>query len=284
MKNSGKTIVFMSVLLVFLIRSGTSAEINTENVFKPYSQILGKYLVEMETDSGGLVSAYRYREAHADDEIPELLDKQKKLLRHFDTSSLKDKSSAVSFWINAYNFFMLAYILENPLQNGEWIKSVKDYGNWFDPYRIFKKELFEIGDETYSLDRIEKEILLGEKYRKLGWKDARVHFAVNCASVGCPPLRSGIYKPGELDNTLSENTRLALKTRRHMHITGTTLNLTRLFDWYDDDFIEGAGSVIGYIKQYAPEDTYEAINHTGSVRYIEYDWSLNEPRNFPEFR
>ncbi|MEX2525542.1 MAG: DUF547 domain-containing protein [Gammaproteobacteria bacterium] len=253
-------------------------------MFSPYGEILENHLVEIQTPEGGLVSAFRYRQAHDDEQTMNLIDRQQRRLTRFNPDKLDNKSGAVSFWINAYNFFMLAWILENPLKDGAWVSSVKDYGSWFNPYRIFKQETFDIGGHKYSLDEIEKEILLGETFREKGWKDARVHFAVNCASVGCPPLRSRIYTPDNLDAMLTENTRMALNTPRHIHIEGDTLYLTSLFDWYESDFVEEAGSVHEYLKRYLPEHQREAIEAVTSIRHIEYDWSLNEPANFPELR
>lgn len=117
-----------------------------------------------------------------------------------------------------------------------------------------------------------------------GWKEARVHFAVNCASVGCPPLRQQIYTADNVERLLAENTRLAFNTPRHLEISGDTLRLTELFDWYKADFEEEAGSTREFIRQWADDEVAEAISQTSAIEYIDYDWSLNRPDNFPDLK
>ena len=177
---------------------------------------------------------------------------------------------------------MIAHILAHP-RDGEPVSGVRDFGHLLNPFRVFGQDLFDIGGERYSLDTIEKGILLGEDYRARGWKDARVHFAVNCASVGCPPLRTAIYTPANVEALLDENTRLALQTHRHLHVSGDTLFLTSLFDWYEKDYLEAAGSVRAFIEAHADQALIDAIEQTRRVRFISYDWSLNSPENFSEF-
>jgi len=251
--------------------------------YQPYAELLDRFLIERKSENGtGLVTAFDYRDAINHPETKNLLKEQRERLREFDINSLDRKSRALSFWINAYNFFMLSQILENPRPDGEIIESVKDYGSFINPYRIFKKEIFNIGGERYSLDTMEKEILLGDSYEQKGWKEARVHFAVNCASVGCPPLRKKLYLPDNVDTLLTENTQMALQTSRHMRIEEDILYLSQLFEWYENDFAEEAGSIRAFLKQYIPADKHKNIEGAKSIRYIDYDWALNRPGNFPE--
>jgi len=251
-------------------------------LFAPYALLLEDHLVERDLPDGGLVSAFRYREALADPRTAERLDVQSRRLRRFDPSRIDTKEYAIAFWLNAYNYFMIAHILENPEPDGGFVESVRDYGSFFDPYRVFGRERFEVGGRRYSLDEIEKEILLGEEYAERGWKEARVHFAVNCASVGCPPLRRQIFTPDTVDATLTENTRRALRTSRHLRVEDGTLHLTELFDWYEDDYLEEADSVREWLARYADPELQDRIRQTTETEFIDYDWDLNEPRNFPE--
>jgi hypothetical protein len=116
------------------------------------------------------------------------LTSQRNALAAFDLSSLEGEAESIAFWINAYNFFMLNKILTDR-PDGNLVESVWDYGGRVNPFvdNVFEREKFVIDGEKYSLNQMEKEILLGQDYAERGWKDARVHFAVNCASVGCPP-------------------------------------------------------------------------------------------------
>ena len=161
-----------------------------------------------------------------------------------------------------------------------------DYGGRVNPFvdSVFDREKFLIDGRAYSLNQMEKDILLGEAYANKGWKDARVHFAVNCASVGCPPLRDVVYTADNLEGLLAENTRRAFATERHLEIKGDTLHVTELFKWYEGDFVEASGSRKAFIEKWADSALADRIEGTSELTFIEYDWSLNKPANFPTFR
>lgn len=252
-----------------------------DSLYAPYQQILDAHLIEKKLDSGGLVSAFDYDAAMADLATAERLEAQKAALAAFDPEQLDERSAATAFWINAYNFFMLQHILENPI-DGAVVDSVKDYGSFFNPYRVFSQEIFDIGGRGYSLDGIEKGVLLGEEYAERGWKDARVHFAVNCASVGCPPLRSSVYTADNVDALLDDNTRRALATPYHLQRDGDTLRLSQLFEWYDADYLDEAESLRDWLLRFADDAAAETIRNTQAIDHIAYDWDLNRPENFPE--
>lgn len=254
-------------------------------LYSDYAELLDAHLTEKRTAGGGLVSAFDYRAALDDEETSERLARQRSKLASFDPDSLDSREASTAFWLNAYNFFMIAHILEER-PDGELVDSVWDYGGRYNPFRgnVFERELFEIGGEDYSLDEMEKDILLGEGFEARGWKDARVHFAVNCASVGCPPLRESIYTASNVDELLEENTRRAMRTDYHLRVDDETLRLSSLFDWYESDFVRAAGSVRDFVREYASEETGAAMESTQNIEYIDYDWALNRPENFPEFQ
>ncbi|MFU8816899.1 MAG: DUF547 domain-containing protein [Pseudomonadales bacterium] len=276
----------MRLMLVLLLMAGSYAQAgdaNMRELFAPYQTLLEQHLEERPLPHDGLVTAFDYAAAAAAAETRPLLTEQRRRLAEFDPQSLATRDAALSFWLNAYNYFMIDYILDHP-QRGQIVGSVRDFGNLFNPYRVFRQSAFDVGGRKYSLDEMEKGILLGEGYKARGWKDARVHFAVNCASVGCPPLRQTIYLPSAVDAVLTDNTRRALNTERHLRVDGNTLHLTRLFDWYEADYVEAAGSVRDFILAYADERVRRQVERSERIAFVEYDWSLNSPENFPEFR
>lgn len=276
---------FSAILTVVLAvwASAAQAEINRE-LYGPYQQILDQFLEEKDLPGGGLVSAFEYEAAVSQDETAQTLTKQREALASFDLSHLEGESESVAFWLNAYNFFMLDQILtERP--DGELIGSVWDYGGRINPFvdSVFNRKKFVIGGQKFSLSQIEKDILLGDEYAEKGWKDARVHFAVNCASVGCPPLRNVIYTVDNLEGLLTENTRRAFLTGRHLEVKGDTLYVTELFKWYQQDFKEASGSRRAFIEKWVDSSLAERIAETSDIEFINYDWALNSPANFPEF-
>lgn len=270
-------------LFIFSAHPAAAAPPSVAGIYGPYGALLEKYLIEKQPEGGGLVSAFQYGEALRDPGVPGIIAEQEQRLKAFDPGQLTEKDQATAFWINAYNFFMLSHILQNPKNGKDPVDGVKDYGTRLNPYRVFQREIFTVGGRKYSLDRIEKKILLGEAFKRKGWKDARIHFAVNCASVGCPSLRKEIYTPQTLDALLTENTRRALRTLRHMRFDGDILYLSQLFEWYEPDFEQQEGGVRSFLKRYTDPALHRRIDQAQRIRYIDYDWSLNAPRNFVEF-
>ncbi|MDF0751527.1 DUF547 domain-containing protein [Marinobacter sp. 71-i] len=276
--------LFIPCLFLFGLILSTNASADNA-LFEPYQALLTDHLTEAETPDGGLVSAFDYEAALSEPETEKLLADQRERLAGFDIASLEGREESVAFWINTYNFFMLDQILsEQP--GGKLVSSVWDYGGRVNPFvdNVFEREKFVIGGEEYSLNRMEKGILLGDNYADRGWKDVRVHFAVNCASVGCPPLRNTIYTADNLEDLLAENTRRAFNTDRHLKVEGDSLYVTELFKWYEEDFVEAAGSGKAFIEQSADTSVADRVADTSTMKFIDYDWALNKPDNFPEFR
>ncbi|MBD1401840.1 DUF547 domain-containing protein [Pelovirga terrestris] len=277
------------VFLVVMVFSATTAVADgnseLEELYAPYAKILQRFVVEKDLPGGGLVSAFNYEKALADSDTLALLNQQKANLAEFNPGSLTEQYQSIAFWLNAYNFFMIEHLLTHPLK-GQLVASVWDYGGRYNPLKkhVFELALFTVGGKKYSLSAIEKDILLGSEYQRKGWKDARVHYAVNCASVGCPPLRKQLYTSINTDDLMTANTVRAFKTQRQLHIDGRTLMLSELFKWYADDFIEAAGSIRQFIKAYTDEERHPQIDQADRIGYIDYDWSLNRPENFSEFR
>jgi uncharacterized protein DUF547 len=274
----------ITLLMAFCTAGVARADANTK-LFEPHQQLLDGFLIEKDLSGGGLVSAFDYRAALNDGDTLTLLADQRDALAGFDPSRLGGRAESVAFWINAYNFFMVNQILtQRP--DGKLVSSVWDYGGRINPFvdNVFQREQFVVGGQEYSLDQIEKGILLGAEYADKGWKDARVHFAVNCAAVGCPPLRQAIYTADNLEDLLAENTRRAFSTDHHLRVDGNTLYLTELFKWYEADFVEAAGSRRAFVQKWAEPSVADQAAKTSEIGFIDYDWALNTPDNFAAVR
>ena len=275
----------LSLIVLLALLPGRALSDANNSTYQLYQKLLDRYLIEKTLPGNGLASAFDYRSALDSEGLDRTLTEQREILKAFDPKSLEGQAESVAFWINAYNFFMLDQILtQRP--DGELVSSVWDYGGRVNPFvdSVFERKKFVIGGRYYSLSEIEKDILLGEEYASRGWKDARVHFAVNCASVGCPPLRDTIYTAENLESLLVENTRRGFSTKRHLSVEGGTLHVTELFDWYQKDFIEASGSEQAFIEEWAAPEVADQVAGTEVMRFIDYNWILNSPANFSELR
>ncbi|MEN1728218.1 MAG: DUF547 domain-containing protein [Pseudomonadota bacterium] len=279
MSNFDQRMLWVLALVLGMITKPAFCE--DSSIYGPFQTLLDRHLSEQQTDCGGLLSWFDYEGALAAIDTLDLLQQQDALLADFNPETLDTRESAIAFWTNAYNYFMVQHLLTHP-EEGQIVNSVRDYGSLFQPYRVFGLERFDVGGMDYSLRRIELDVLLGEEFAEQGWKDARVHFAVNCASVGCPPLRQRVYQAANLDQMLTENTRLALDTPLHLRQDGDRLLVTSLFDWYEDDFVEHSGSVRDFITTYGSEAVRAAAVSSDRLRFIDYDWRLNKEENFNE--
>ena len=180
-----------------------------------------------------------------------------------------------AFLINLYNAAMIQKIL----QRYPDIDSVWDFGRIFN--HPFKDRFVELFGERMSLDDIEHRRLRGDP----ALFDPRVHFAVNCASKGCPPLRPAAFNGSSIDAALDEQASIFLsdRTKNGMNPTTNRLTLSPIFDWYAEDFgVTGLEGELAYLSRYADslgldDDAVRALNE-GSIKieWSDYDWALND--------
>lgn len=196
------------------------------------------------------------------------------------------KAQRTAFLINAYN----AFTVEKILTRYPDIKSIWDFGKFFG--NPFRDRFFKLLGRESFLDRIEHETL-----RKPGaYDEPRVHFAVNCASVGCPMLREEAYVAGRLDAQLEEQARRFLSDRsRNRYDPGSgQLEVSRIFDWFKEDWTSGYRGFDGkaapirsreqYLAAYAALLADDAgpqrrlLEQKAEIRFLEYDWALNDAK------
>ena len=150
------------------------------------------------------------------------------------------------------------------------IDSIRSIGGLFSP--VWKKPAGEIAGRPYTLHEIEHEIL-----RPMG--EPRIHAAIVCASLSCPPLRREPYRAAELDAQLDDNSRRWLSDPRkgaRIDRSSRTLHLSPILDWFAEDF---DGGVVAFVGAHLPADEAEWLRAQGRalrVRYFDYDWSLND--------
>jgi len=174
----------------------------------------------------------------------------------------------LAFLINLYNAQTLRLILDH---YGS-IESIKDIGGlWSGPW---DKDIVRLWGKTLSLGELEHGIL------RRRFEEPRVHFALNCASIGCPPLRPEAYR-APLDAQLERQARdfLGDGSKNRYEPGSRTLRLSPIFKWFRKDFEEMSGSVLSAILPYLPKEQARAAVRDRSrlrIDYTEYDWKLND--------
>ena len=167
-----------------------------------------------------------------------------------------------AFWINAYNALTLQTIIDHYP-----VKSIR-----FINFGLVWKMSKHVAQEKHSLGDIEHKIL-----RPKG--DPRVHFVLNCASIGCPKLPTKPFDPQQLDQQLDFETRRFINDSEKVRLDReeNVLYHSELFNWYEDDFLFVAEDKLSYIKEYLNEDDRTYLNsHEVVLKKIKYDWGLNK--------
>lgn len=194
------------------------------------------------------------------------LDAYLKSIARVDAKTL-NRGEQKALLINAYNAYTLKLILEHYPD----LESIRDIEKPWDSAR------YEVAGYTLSLNNIEHGLL-----RPI-YKDPRIHFAVNCASIGCPPLRATPYSGAAetLDAQLEEATKTTLDNKRYVSLRENEVAITRIMDWYGDDFTDTsfdghASSVLAYVARYNEAVSKKVEEGDLGVTFLDYDWKLND--------
>ena len=190
-----------------------------------------------------------------------------------------NKMQQMAFLINAYNAFTVELILTRYPK----LASIRDLGSLLQ--NPWKPKFIKLLGTDMSLDDIEHGTL-----RARGrYDDPRIHFAVNCASVGCPMLREEAFVADRLDAQLEEQTRRFMgdRSRNRFNSQSGRLELSKIFDWYGDDFKLGhlgIASLPAFAARYAdlladsPADRERVRGQQVGIGFLDYDWKLNDVR------
>lgn len=176
-----------------------------------------------------------------------------------------NKNVQMAYWINLYNALTVHVVTNNyPVDSIKDIKSgIINFGPW-------DRELITMQDQPLTLNDIEHRIL-----RPI-WKDPRIHYAVNCASIGCPNLATKVYTAENLESQLEQGAKDYINHPRGVSIEDGSLTISSIFDWYEEDFGGNSEGVLEHIAKYAEpalQDQLQGID--GYDDY--YDWNLNQP-------
>ena len=170
------------------------------------------------------------------------------------------------YWINLYNALTVEVILDNyPVESIREIKSgLFSSGPW-------SKELVNVEGHDLTLDDIEHEIL-----RPI-WQDKRIHYVVNCASIGCPNLADEAYTETNTAELLEQGARDYINSPRGVRVEDGKIIASKLFDWYAGDF-GTEQELLDHFRDYAKPDLLSQLADKTEIYDYEYDWALNAPR------
>ena len=237
----------------------------------PWDALLGKYVAVSESgsvsqvDYGGFGSDRQLLKAYLNDLARVSRDE-------FERWSVNEQ---LAFLINAYN----AWTVELVLSEYPGIESIRDIGFLFSS--PWKQPIIELFGEQVSLDDVEHGMIRGWGR----YNEPRIHFAVNCAAIGCPALRAEAYVGERLEQQLQDSTEKFLSHRSRNRFERGRLYVSRIFDWYEEDFERGWNgiqSVEQFLAEYSQqlglnEDLRSRLlSGEIRIRYLRYDWGLNQ--------
>ncbi|MEM8504711.1 MAG: DUF547 domain-containing protein [Cyanobacteria bacterium P01_D01_bin.1] len=226
--------------------------------FTPWSQMLRTYVAQ------GQVDYARWQKESA-----KTLDQWLERVQSVDLDSM-DRKSAIAFLLNLYNALVIRQVLQKyPIDSIR--PEVFGIPNWASFLLFFKQPVYRLGDRSLSLDNIEHDILRAQ------YNESRIHFALVCAATGCPLLRAEAYTPDLVLEQLEADAQRFIRNpvKVNYDAASGTLYCSKIFKWYEDDFVAHMGSVASYIQLYLPETTLPAnIN----IVHLPYSWQLNAQR------
>jgi len=188
------------------------------------------------------------------------------------------RNEQFAFWANLYNAKTIDIILDHyPVKSNKNIslesglfsvlkKSVGAGGPW-------KTPVLTIAGHKLSLNDIEHNIL-----RPI-FKDPRVHYSVNCASIGCPNLGRQAFTSELLETQLDANARAYINHPRGVKVSGSSVTASSIYSWFKSDFGGNDSGVLAHLRKYAAPGLKARLKHVTAINSYEYDWSLNDTSN-----
>ncbi|MEO0429673.1 MAG: DUF547 domain-containing protein [Pseudomonadota bacterium] len=173
--------------------------------------------------------------------------------------------AAFAYWVNLYNAVTVDLVLgAYPVESIREVNGgLFNTGPWTD-------DVVNVDGQDLSLDDIEHGIL------RPVWRDPRIHYAVNCASIGCPDLAAKPYTAASLESMLEAGARSYVAHSRGASVRGGGIVASSIYEWFEEDFGGNEAGVIAHLKAYAPKAKAADIGAAGGIDDYEYDWSLND--------
>ena len=222
-----------------------------------FNKLLKKYV-----DKNGMVN---YKAWHASTTDRSTLTTYLEHLGQASFNQPAQRNAQLAYWINAYNAVTIEGILRvYPTKSIR--KHTKPVG-----YNIWKNLKLHVADKKINLEDIEHKVL-----RKMN--EPRIHFAIVCASIGCPRLLNEAYSAEKMEQQLTVNTKDFFSRSQNLQIDPNSrqIKLSKLLDWYGSDFGGDINTQLTAYQKYWPAESVQAVAPGGfSIGYLSYDWNLN---------
>lgn len=174
------------------------------------------------------------------------------------------QAAAFAYWVNLYNALTVRTVMA-----AYPVRSIRDIGGGLFGGGPWRKELVQVAGQPLSLDDIEHGIL------RPVWRDPRIHYAVNCASLGCPNLAPRAFTAGRLGQMLDAGAAAYVAHPRGVEVGARGLLVSSIYRWFAEDFGGTDAGLIAHLATHAAPEKAAAIRASGRVAGDRYDWSLN---------
>jgi hypothetical protein len=229
--------------------------------FEQWDQLLHQYV-----DSQGKVN-YRAWKAESAAALKQWLDEIARLF-HVNLPEM-EPNQQFAFWLNLYNALVIDQVLDRyPLDSIR--PSFLGIPNWVTFLQFFQRKVIKINNQFYNLNQIEHDTIRPQ------FRDPRIHFALVCAANGCPLLRNEAYQTERVQQQLEEDAQRFINNPQKVRYEPPFLYCSQIFKWYEKDFRFYHPSVSAYIQQYLSPGLPDSILSELKIRYLNYDWGLNQ--------
>jgi hypothetical protein len=262
MKNSKAAILVLAFLGIAAVMAVPRPASAADPDYSLWQTLLSRYY--------NPVKGMNYKALKANDAAT--LEQLRQRMAQVDVGSLSKKEQ-LAYWINLYNISTVAVVVD-----GYPVDSIRDLST--DPIirlNVFKKDSVQTRQGKMSLDAVENDKI------RAGFHDPRIHFAINCAAVSCPPIRPEPFVGARVDEQLDDQARKFLNgphgVRFEKDGSDLVLHVTKILDWFTDDFEKWGGGRIAFLRKYMPPDKQKRLDAArGNVEleFDDYDWKLND--------
>ena len=247
----------LAVLMVFL----TPVSAFAEDLHTPWDGVLARYL-SAHPDG---VARFDYDGLRASQEDTDRLNAYIAALEAAEPSSMTE-DEAFAYWANLYNAVTIRVIVEEAPERS--IRQIRPFPWSIGPWGVNR---VTVEGEDLSLDNIEHDIM------RPRFEAALVHYAVNCASIGCPNLKAAAWRAETLHDDLDAAARAYINNPRGATVTPDGVVVSRIYRWFRVDFGDSEAGVLSHLLEYAEPELAAAIEANPNIAGHEYDWGLNQP-------